>query len=149
MEIEDLIANTEDVVQDAEFRAGLVARKNISLTGEKLIEFKNGFMTSSYQFIDRDKIVSTKLDYTAPKKPFILSLVIFGAGLNVDRISFVEGQFPMLSAFLSMVGGLTFLYGLAKIRKEHIVKTNNPDVNLSLPRRGKSTKILNEVTEKL
>lgn len=149
MDIEDLVPTAEDVDEDAKFRAGIIAKKKIALTEEKLIEFKKGFMTSSYQVIDRDKIVSTKLDYTIPKLPFIISIGIFAAGLNVDRISFISSQLPMLSAFLNLSGALTFLYGLAKIRKEHIVKTNNPDVNLTLPRRGKSTEILNRVTEKL
>ena len=149
MDTDELIPGEEEVQEEANFRAGLIAKKNITLTGEKLVELRNGLFTSSYQVIDRNKIVSTSLDYTFTWKPLILGLAVFVAGLNINRISFVEAQFPLASAALNILGGLIFLYGLTKIRKEHIVETSNPDVRMTLPRRGKSTEILNKITEKL
>lgn len=139
----------EDVDTEASFRSGITTKKTILLTGEKILEFKKGLLAESYQVIDRDKVVSTDLDYTFPKKPFILGLALFAAGINIDRISLVESRYPLTSAALSMFGGLSIIYGLAKIRKRHMVNTSNPEVRMSLPRRGKSTEILNRITEKL
>jgi len=149
MELGDLVPDGESVEEKKNFRSGLISKKKIALTKEKIIEFRDGFITSRYQVIDREKILSTKLDYDIQKKPFLFSLILFIAGVNIDRINMVKSQYPMVSAVLMLGGGLTFLYGITKIRKKHLIQTDNSEVSLSLPKGDDSTEILNKVTEKL
>lgn len=152
MELEDLVPDEKDLKKNVKFKAGLMARKNIALTEDKLIEFKNGLGRQSYQVVARDKIVSTKFDYVVPKMPYLVGVALFLAGINFDGFSQLPRQMPeltQLSMVLNVAGALSILYGIYKTRKEHIIKTNNPDVEVKLPRRGKSTEILNKVTEKL
>lgn len=149
MNVENLISSKENIKQDKSYRAGLISKKQIALTEEKLIELKGSIFTNKYKVIDRDKILSTKLDYRIKWSPFLVGIALFSIGLNIDRVGFIESKFPLLSAGLMLFAGMTFLYGIAKIRKEHLIETENPDVSLSLPRKGKSTEILNKITKEL
>ncbi len=149
MDLDDLVPDEEKVEEKKSFRSGLISKKKIALTKEKIIEFRDGLITSRYQVIDREKILSTKLDYSISKKPFILSAILFAAGVNIDQISIIQSQYPLISAGLILGGGLSFLYGTVKIRKKHLIETDNPDVSLSLPSGDESTEILNKVTEEL
>lgn len=146
MEIEDFVPEEEELRKNVKFRSGLISRKNIALTGEKLIEFGDGIFTQSYEVVDRDKIVSTKLDYGIPKKPFIAGLLLLAAAYMFHTMDQFQAQVPEI---LGGAGSLAILYGVFGIRKKHIVRTVNPDVNIVLPRRKKSTEILNQLTEKL
>lgn len=146
MEIEDLVPEEEDIGKNVKFRSGLFSKKNIALTREKLIEFGDGIFTQSYEVVDRDKIVSTKFDYVIPKKPFIAGLLFLAAAYIFQTMDQFQAQLPEI---LGGAGSLVILYGLVKIRKKHIIRTVNPDVNIVLPGRKKSTEILNQITEKL
>jgi len=149
MELDDLVPDEEKIEERKSFRSGLISKKKIGLTKEKIIEFRDGIITSRYQVINREKILSTKLDYSIPKKPFLLGIALFIAGANIDRIELIKSQYPLVSAVMMLIGGISFLYGIVTIRKEHLIQTDNPEVSLSLPSGDESTEILNKITEDL